>query len=134
MEQDAERTHSTANKREITDLIRTCLGGRAAEIVYYGDIDGLDTGARNDIEQSTNYALNMVTLYGMDGNSGLAHIERSAAISSPEIMGRVNEILAGEMKNAVRLISENRDKTDILSEELLRRNRLTGEDIRRLIG
>lgn len=131
---DEQRTRSTMSKRDIIDLIRTCLGGRAAEIVYYGETEGLDTGAGNDLEQATNYALNMVTRYGMDEKSGLAFIERSAAVASAEIMERVNEILSEEMENAVGLIDKNKEKTDALVEELLRKNRLTGEEIVRLIG
>ena len=50
------------------------------------------------------------------------------------LQGRVNEILAEEMKNTVRLISENRDKIDVLVKNLLDKNRLTCEEIERLIG
>ena len=131
---EKERSKGTLSKSEILSRIRTGLGGRAAEIVCYGKEDGLDTGASGDLRSATELALSMITRYGMDESFGLAAIDRSTAMASPEIMGRVNEILAEEMKNAVRLISENRDKIDVLVKNLLDKNRLTGEEIERLIG
>lgn len=131
---EKERSKNTMSKGEILSRIRTCLGGRAAEIVYYGEAEGLDTGASGDLRSATEYVLNMITSYGMDENFGLAAIDRSTAISSTEIMGRVNEILAEEMKNTVQFISENRGKIDILVKKLLDKNHLTDKEIERLIG
>ena len=131
---EKERGKGTMSKGEIINRIRTGLGGRAAEIVYYGETEGLDTGASGDLRRATELALGMITSYGMDESFGLAAIDRSTAMASPDIMGRVNEILAEEMKNTIRLISENRDKIDVLVKNLLDKNRLTGEEIERLIG
>lgn len=93
----------------------------------------MDTGAGGDLKQATEYALSMVTSYGMNESFGLAAVDRGTAMRSPEIMNRVNEILAEEMNNTVRLISGNRDKIYILVKALLDKNRLTGEEIKRLI-
>lgn len=134
MEHDEkEISQPSIGKKDILGRIRTSLGGRAAEIVYYGETEGLSTGACGDLEHATDHALNMIIHYGMDEKYGLAAIDRKTALASPEIMGRVNEILAEEMKNTVELIRENKDKIDILVGELLLKNRLTGEEIKKLI-
>ena len=37
---------------EMLGMIRTALGGKAAEIVYYGKKDGNSTGASGDLRQA----------------------------------------------------------------------------------
>lgn len=61
--------------KELEERLVSMLGGRAAEELVFGDVT---TGAQNDIEQATNIAKSMVTLYGMSesfGLMGLAKIE-----------------------------------------------------------
>ena len=41
---------------EMLGMIRTALGGKAAEIVYYGKKDGNSTGASGDLRQATGIA------------------------------------------------------------------------------
>jgi cell division protease FtsH len=49
-------------RSELLAQITTMLGGRAAEIVVFGEAS---TGASNDIERATRLARSMVTQYGM---------------------------------------------------------------------
>ena len=42
-------------KRELLNRIRTALGGRAAEIVFYGKEEGLSTGASGDLKRQQNW-------------------------------------------------------------------------------
>lgn len=129
---EEEMKKPVSSRSDIINGIRTSLGGRAAEIVYYGD-ESLTTGAGSDLRSATENALDMITVYGMDEQIGLAVIDRKKAMESPKIMDRVNEILAEEMKNAIELIRQNKDKADILVNELLRKNRLTKDDMERLL-
>ncbi len=119
-------------KDELLARIRTSLGGRASEIVYYGDRDGISTGASGDLENATNVARRIICTYGMDEEFGLAVIDQQAARNS-ELTGRVrdavNKILAQEMENAIALISANRPAIDAIVEELMRNNHLTGDEI-----
>ncbi len=119
-------------KKELLARIRISLGGRAAELVYYGNEDGLSTGAGSDLVQATAVAKNLVCSYGMDPELGPAVIT-SQELSSGEIAARVREsvnaILSAEMENAVKLISENRDKIDGLVAELLVKNHLAEKQI-----
>lgn len=63
------------SKSEILDYIRWCLGGRAAELVYYGDDDGLTMGPSADLQQATSAAEQLFTRYGMDESFGMAVVD-----------------------------------------------------------
>ena len=58
---------SFQSRRELTDRIAVCLGGRAAEQLVLGDIS---TGAGSDLRTATNIARNMVMRYGMSEKLG----------------------------------------------------------------
>lgn len=118
-------------KDELLARIRTSLGGRAAEIAYYGERDGISTGASGDLASATNIARQIVCTYGMDDEFGLAVV--NAAQMSNEVRASVNRILKEQMNEAVRLISENRDKIDSLVEELMMKNHLSSAEIERAI-
>ena len=120
-------------KEELLAKIRTSLGGRAAEIVYYGEKNGVSTGASGDLVSATNTARHIICTYGMDEKFGLAVIDQQAARSgelSSEVREAVNKILADEMYNAVKLIEENKSAIDALVARLLSENHLTGDAIK----
>lgn len=123
-------------KDELLACIRTSLGGRAAEIAYYGARDGISTGASGDLASATNVAQQIVCTYGMDDEFGLAVVSGASAADgyvSAEVRAAVNRILREQMAEAVRLISENREKIDSLVEELLSKNHMSGAEIERAI-
>jgi len=123
-------------KDELLARIRTSLGGRAAEIAYYGERDGISTGASGDLASATNIAQQIVCTYGMDDAFGLAVVSGATATGgtmSVEVRTSVNRILNEQMREAVRLISENKDKIDCLVEELMTKNHLNGAQIEQAI-
>ncbi len=119
-------------KDELLSRIRTSLGGRAAELVYYGEREGLSTGASGDLASATEMARQLICSYGMDETIGLAVIgpqEAATGELAGEVRRAVNAILSEEMGKAARLIEENRASIDKLVERLLSENHLTGEEI-----
>ncbi len=117
---------------ELYARIRTSLGGRAAEIVFYGERDGISTGASGDLVSATRTAQNIVCTYGMDEDFGLAVVNGMVAeqgIISGEVRIAVNRILREQMIEALRLITENKDKIDALVEALMIKNHLKGTEI-----
>ncbi len=58
---------SYQSRRELTERIAVCLGGRVAEQLVLGDSS---TGASNDLQQATSIARSMVTKYGMSEKLG----------------------------------------------------------------
>ncbi len=123
-------------KDELLSRIRTSLGGRAAEIAYYGKKDGISTGASGDLESATLVAQQIICSYGMDDDFGLAVVNNTTASNgemSVEVRESVNRILKEQMEEAVRLIEENKDKIDSLVEELMSKNHLNSKEIEEVI-
>ena len=58
---------SFLSKKELTDRIAVCLGGRCAEELVLGDIS---TGAGSDLKTASTIARNMVMRYGMSDKLG----------------------------------------------------------------
>lgn len=121
-------------KDELLSRIRTSLGGRASEIVYYGERDGISTGASGDLLSATNIAQRIVCTYGMDDDFGLAVVADTVGAMPVETRASVNRILKEQMNEAIRLISENKDKIDALVEELMLKNHLNGMEIEQAIA
>lgn len=116
---------------ELLARIRTSLGGRAAEIVCYGETDGISTGASGDLASATSIAMRIVCSYGMDEDFGLAVFD---AAPTPEVRAAVNAILHTQMSEAIRLISENRAKLDALVDALMSKSSLTAAAIERILA
>lgn len=118
-------------KRELIGRIRTSLGGRAAEMVYYGSEDGISTGAAGDLETATSLAKRLICSYGMVEEFGLAAVDPNSVSGelSNEIRKSINNILDIELKKAIRIISENREAVDKLIEKLLKDDYAAGDEI-----
>ena len=130
------------SKKELEERIITALAGRAAEELVFNSIT---TGASNDIEQATNLARNMVTLYGMSDKFGLMQLEgvedqyltgRKVLNCSDETSARVDEevmrILAESYEEAKRLLSENRELMEELAYFLLEKESITGKEFMKI--
>ena len=123
-------------KDELLALIRTSLGGRAAELLYYGPKDGVSTGASGDLASATRTAQHIVCSYGMDDNFGLAVIDPGVARGgelSGSVRNAVNQILAEQMTEATRILTENQARLDRLVEVLMEKNHLTGNEIQAIL-
>lgn len=123
-------------KEELLSRIKTSLGGRAAEIAYYGNKDGISTGASGDLLSATNVARQIICTYGMDSDFGLAVVSNDVASNgamSIEVREAVNRILKEQMEETVRIIAENKDKLDALVEELMIKNHMNGLEIEKAL-
>lgn len=120
-----------STKSELLAGIRTALGGRAAEIVYYGEDEGISTGASGDLAAATGLAERLICSYGMDEEFGLATVVPRNAGSelSNNIRKYVNNILDIELKEAIRIIRENREAVDKLVKKLLKDDHAAGTEI-----
>lgn len=132
MQHSTDENKLIFTKDELLARIRTSLGGRAAEIVYYGTENGVSTGAAGDLINATTLARKMVELYGMDDTLGLvACIDQEEM--TPEIRSAVNKILVTEMNNAIEVIRSNKETIDKLSDALVNKNHLTSNEINNLL-
>ncbi len=134
---EEEKYLSTAE--ELRTELRTLVGGRAAEQVVFGV---QTTGAANDIQRATALARNMVTQYGMSEKFGLmstasvenqyldgqAYMDCSQETAS-EVDKEVMEILQKAYADAKRILTENRGLLDEISEFLLVKETITGDEL-----
>lgn len=120
-------------RRELLDRIRCALGGRAAETVFYGEDEGVSTGASGDLATATAIAKKLVCSYGMSENMGLAAMD-ARDIDAKQLRDELNAVLSGEMERAIRQISGERELMEKLVGALLDKNRLTGKEIDELLS
>jgi len=128
-----------STKRELLARLRSMLGGRAAEEVVFNE---QTTGAHNDIQQATALARNMVAQYGMSEEFGLmstASVQHeyldtpafsdcapnTAALVDQEVKRLLTEAHAA----AKQLLTDHRELLDEVSEYLLSKETITGEEL-----
>ena len=124
---------------ELRTELRTLVGGRAAEQLVFGV---QTTGAANDIQRATSLAKNMVTLYGMsevlglmapasvhnqylEGQSYLDCSQETANLVDTEVKRLLEQCYA----EAKQLLSSNRSLLDEISEYLLAKETITGDEL-----
>jgi cell division protease FtsH len=133
---DAERTNYDVEY--LTGRIRVALGGRIAEEVVY---DSTSAGAESDIQQLTGIARQMVGRWGMSPAIGpIAVIPSDAqgpllpgvsevSESTQDLIDReVRRIVDEQYQIVTRLLADNRDKLDSLTERLLELETLDMDD------
>lgn len=129
-------------KNELVAHLVTYMGGRAAEEIVF---DSVTTGASNDIEQATKIARAMVTQYGMSekfGLMGLVTIEsqyldgRASLNCGEETAGQIDQevmrILKESYDEATRLLLENREILDKISQQLYENETITGKEFMKI--
>ena len=128
-----------STKAELLSRLRSLLGGRAAEEIVFGTVT---TGAANDIQQATSLARNMVALYGMSEELGLMaaaavhnqYLDGQAQMDCSSdtanlVDGAVKKLLSEAYAASKQLLSDNRQLLDDISEHLLLKETITGEEL-----
>ncbi|MCR5324702.1 MAG: AAA family ATPase [Lachnospiraceae bacterium] len=133
-----------SNQEEVTDYskadlinrIRSALAGRAAEEVFFGKDKSLNTGASSDLDHATQYAWQIICSYGMDEEQLIVLNKNDILRSSvaAEYIAKVNNLLSNEMKNTLNILSEAKDKIKAIADELVKENKLTGEQFEELMN
>ena len=120
---------SIQKKSDLLGMVRTTLGGRAAEMVEYGK-EAISTGASNDLYKITNVVRAMVTQLGMSDvgmtqfypSEGQVHPMQTKMFSdetSVKIDKAIEDIIQTEYKNAIDIIKGNKKELDLIVETLL---------------
>ena len=131
-------------KQELENKIATFTGGRAAEEVVFGEIT---TGASNDIEQATKIARAMITRYGMSDDFDMMAMETvtnqylggdaslaCSADTQNEIDRKVVELVKREHEKAKKILLDNRQKLDELSNYLYEKETITGDEFMAILN
>ena len=136
----------TRDRQFLLDNIAILMGGRAAEQVA---LDQVTTGAGNDIERATGLARRMVCEWGMSEAMGpLAFGKKEEQIflgrefaqhqdfseeTARSIDAEVRKIVTEGYERASRILKENIKALHDISLELLDRETISGDDVRRLL-
>ncbi len=131
-------------REEIENKITTYTGGRAAEEIAIGTVT---TGASNDIEQATRLARAMMTRFGMSDEFGMVALETvqnrylggdSSLACSAELQASIDrkviELINEKYELAKRILTENREKLDLLARHLYERETITGEEFMQILN
>jgi len=129
-----EDTYSTS-REQLLDKLKVLMGGRAAEEVIFGEVT---SGAGSDIEKATKIARAMVESYGMSESLGPRAIIRDGNINHGEKMAQmideeISYLVRESYIEAKRMLAENRGKLKKLARELLDKEVLSGDDMKRLL-
>ena len=130
-----EEDRYSISKRAIQSQICGLFGGRIAEELTLG-LEGVTTGASNDIERATKMARSMVTKWGLSEKLGPLQYEdednevflgKSAGSSRANVSAEtarvideeIKQIIDGCYQKAQQLLVDNRDKLDAMAAALL---------------
>lgn len=134
-------------KSELTERVIVLLGGRIAEEVIFGEVS---TGAENDFEVATKLARRMVCEFGMSDRLGHVTLGNK---HGPIFLGRdlveernysedTAKVIDEEIKRIVdecyeqgkKLLLANKEKLEILAQNLLEKEVLDGDEVRKMLG
>ena len=108
--------------------------GRNAEALLAESNDeeeGVTTGASNDIEKATDIIKKMIVEYGMNDEFGLLNLDNLDV--KPEVITKEAVKLAKALQEqSLILMKENIDRLRDIAEELMKKETLTGEEIRKI--
>jgi len=129
----------------IEDSLAVRMGGRAAELLVYGD---LSTGASNDLVGNTELARKMVREWGMSeelgpmawGSQGmvflgedLLHSRDYSEDTARVVDAEISRILRQQEERATELLRRHRAGLDAVARALLERETLDGEEVSKLV-
>ncbi len=134
-----ERTITTTE--QILDQMCSALGGRAAEEVIFNKIS---TGALSDLEKVTKQAYAMVSIYGLNkrvGNISYYDSQGKDMFTKPYsedtakvIDEEVSKMIEYQYTRAIQILTENKDKLEMLASKLLTAEVIFKEDLESIFG
>ncbi|MGG1492240.1 ATP-dependent zinc metalloprotease FtsH [Bacillus licheniformis] len=133
-------------KPELLDKIVGLLGGRVAEEIIFGEVS---TGAHNDFQRATGIARRMVTEFGMSEKLGPLQFGQSQGgqvflgrdfnndqnysdAIAYEIDKEIQRFIKECYERAKTILTENRDKLELIAQTLLEVETLDAEQIKHL--
>lgn len=134
-------------RKELIDRLAVLMGGRVAENIFIGDIS---SGAQMDISQATKLARSMVCQWGMNAELGpVAYDERSdegsyimpgqtsknySEETAKHIDAEVRKLLEEANNYAIKILSEKKDKVELMTQMLIEFESLDKEDVLAIMG
>ena len=140
--QTPEEEKFLQTKDELVAKIKTYMAGRAAEELVF---HSATSGAANDIEMATRIARAMVTQYGMSEEFGMMSLEsvenryldgRPVLNCGEEPAAQIDQVVQKMIKeayaDATKLLEENREILDRISDHLYEKETITGKEFMKI--
>lgn len=122
----------------LADVMCMSLGGRAAEIIFFGEFT---TGAQDDLRKVTESAYSQILVYGMSEKVGHVSFRMDEGTMKPysEATGalvdsEVRLMISTAMERTLELLKEKKDLVEQLAELLLEKEVLEREDMVAVLG
>ncbi len=138
-----EKEKYNKTKLELESMIKSYMGGRAAEEIIYGK-ENISTGAADDIQRATSIARRMVTEWGMSSLGPIQYEEPEGSVFlgrdytktkftsdalSNEIDTEVRKIITSAQKDAKKVIEDNKKLLELIKDLLLKKETIVAEEI-----
>jgi cell division protease FtsH len=133
------------SKRALESSLCSLFGGRIAEEMTLG-LDGVTTGASNDIERATSLARNMVTKWGLSAKLGPLHYgeeegaypgmatQQYSGETSKQIDEEVRRIIQECYARSTKILEENRDILEAMKDALMEYETIDSEQVADLMA
>ncbi|MDY6896039.1 MAG: cell division protein FtsH, partial [Thermotogota bacterium] len=134
------------NKSEILDDIVVMLAGRASEEIIF---DEITSGAENDLKRASEMARRMVESFGMSEKIGpvawaseseetflareLFREKNYSDETAKELDSEIKRIINRSYEKAKSVLLENREKLELIAQYLLKKETITGKELRELL-
>lgn len=132
---------SITTTEQLLDEMCSALGGRAAEELVFSKIS---TGALSDLEKITKQAYAMVSIYGLNkrvGNISFYDSQGRDAFTKPYsdetakiIDEEVSKLVESQYQRALKILTENKEKLELLAEKLLIDEVIFKENLEEIFG
>lgn len=135
----------TQSRQFLFDRISVLAAGMAAEELVNGR-DNITTGASSDIERASKLATLMVKTVGMSDKIGFVQFDKDEDFDmfsakhkyseqTAQLMDKeISEIMNTQYKVAKKLLERERKLLDVVAQELLKRETMTGEYLMTLVA
>lgn len=138
-----EKEKYNKTKLELEAMIKSYMGGRAAEELIYG-AENISTGASDDIHRATSIARRMVTEWGMSSLGPIQYEEPEGSVflgrdytkskvlsdaTGQEIDVEVRKIIQSSQEVAFKILKENKELLELIKTSLLENETIVAEEI-----
>jgi cell division protease FtsH len=116
---------------QIKASIQVLLAGRAAEELIFGS-SNITTGASNDIQKASSLILNYINKFGMDSDMGLFSMEVLDKNYDDQLVNRCREHINDLYSETLQLLINNQDMLEKITAELIEKESLNNDDMKRI--
>jgi len=141
-----EKDTYTQSRKMLLGQLAISMGGRIAEELTFGDITN---GAAQDIKHATEIARLMVCNWGMSKELGpqqfgssqqpmflgreISRQQNFSEETAKRIDAEITRLLSEATETAEKLLTENRDKLEMIAERLLEIETIDGRDVKEIV-